>query len=443
MMSQPHPAILSVGMRPASSAVENQRLTNEAGLAPTMVRNGGERQQNRLLPAAFHRGRIEAIRAKAEAAGLAGVLLLDAANVYYASGYLPIPSERPIGLFIGVNAAPALYLPLLEQENVATARVDEVGIADVRAYFEYPGETHPIQWMLDDLAGRVQGAVGIDALDIGVHARLQTHLALQPTPVVEPLRWIKTPEEIALIERAAGYADFCLETLLNLLPDALRDGASELDLLAACLNPTRAKLKAEVGETFLLGGSAVVGTVHSGAQAALPHGSPNARQPQPGDTLIAGIGVSVGGYHAESGATFILGQPVGDSLRCLEAAAACDRATVAALRPGVTCASVNEAALSVLREYGYNTFIRHRIGHGMGINGHESPWLAPGDTTIVQPGMVFSCEPGIYRPGVDGYRTINTLIVTEDGTRVPNRFLADHPPEKRVVGEKQDLVLRT
>jgi Xaa-Pro aminopeptidase len=94
---------------------------------------------------------------------------------------------------------------------------------------------------------------------------------------------------------------------------------------------------------------------------------------------------------------------------------------------------VNEAALGVLRAYGYGDAIRHRIGHGMGLDGHESPWLAPGDRTVVRPGMVFSNEPGIYRPGRDGYRTITTMIVTEAGARVPNRFLAQHPPEARVI----------
>jgi Xaa-Pro aminopeptidase len=69
----------------------------------------------------------------------------------------------------------------------------------------------------------------------------------------------------------------------------------------------------------------------------------------------------------------------------------------------------------------------------MGLQGHEGPWLAPGDHTLLQPGMVFSNEPGIYRPGVDGYRTINSMIVTEGAAKVVSRFLAAHPPEKRIL----------
>ncbi len=389
---------------------------------------------NRLLSADFHRGRIGAIAAGLADAHLSGILILNAANVYYASGYLPIPSERPIGLFVGADGAATLYIPMLEQENVAGAAIDEVGITDVRVYFEYPGETHPVQWMLDDLAQRSRtNAIAVDQLDIGTFRDVHFPRAIAPSLLIEHLRWVKTPDELALVERAAFYADFCLESLLSVAPAMIREGAAELDLLRACLSATSARLKADIGEEFILGGSTVVGTVHSGPQAALPHGSPGKRQPQPGDTLIAGIGVSVAGYHAESGATFVVGEPKNDTMRCLEAAAACNDAGVGALRSGATCASVNEAALGALRDYGYGDFIRHRIGHGMGIYAHESPWLAPGDATILQPNMVFSNEPGIYRPGIDGYRTINTMIVTDGAARVPSKFLAEHPAEKRIL----------
>ena len=97
------------------------------------------------------------------------------------------------------------------------------------------------------------------------------------------------------------------------------------------------------------------------------------------------------------------------------------------------CTEVNDRALAPLRAAGLGEALRHRIGHGMGVEGHEAPWLAPGDPTPAAPGMVFSCEPGIYRPGRDGWRTIDTLIVTEAGCEVASRFLADTPPDARVI----------
>jgi Xaa-Pro aminopeptidase len=86
-----------------------------------------------------------------------------------------------------------------------------------------------------------------------------------------------------------------------------------------------------------------------------------------------------------------------------------------------------------VRERGYGDFIRHRIGHGMGVEGHEAPWLSVGDETPVVEGMVFSNEPGIYRPGVDGYRIIDSMVVTATGAERLSRYLSDHGPDDRVI----------
>ena len=100
---------------------------------------------------------------------------------------------------------------------------------------------------------------------------------------------------------------------------------------------------------------------------------------------------------------------------------------------GLTCAQVDAAAMAPLHAAGLGAHIRHRIGHGMGLQGHEAPWLARGDATPVAPGMVFSSEPGVYRPGIDGYRTIDTMIVTDTGVTVPSRFQSDVPAAARTI----------
>lgn len=379
------------------------------------------------LGEAFYRNKVVQIQAALADQPFDGLLLLSMPNVIYASGFLHTPSERPIGLYIPPHGEPTLFVPLLERENAAAT-----WIADIRTYFEYPGEEAPIAWMVRESGA---ASLGVDALSAALYQALDANISL--TPLVNQMRWIKDAAEIALIERAASYADYCLEQVRDRAPEIIGRGGTELDILRECVGAANDKMKAEVGELFKLRGRAVVGTVHSGPRAALPHGAPLERQPQPGEMLIAGIGASVGGYHAESGATFLIESASGasgDALRVLQTAAACDAAAVQALRPGVTCASVNEAALQVIESAGYGDHIRHRIGHGMGIEGHEAPWLAPGDATSVQANMVFSCEPGIYRPGVDGCRTINTLLVSEEGAaRVVSRFLHENPPERRVL----------
>ncbi len=376
-----------------------------------------------LLNEAFYRRKIGQIQTRMDAEQLDGMLLLDVPNVIYACGFFHTPSERPLGLYIPKSGEVALFVPLLEQENAGATWVK-----DIRTYFEYPGEIHPVAWMVKEAGVK---RLGVDTLTVDVYQKLGDSVVV--TPMVEQMRWIKEPEEIAFIEKASTYADYCLEYVLENAGAIIRDGGTELDILKACIGATAARMKTEVGEIFKLGGSSVVGTVHSGPRAALPHGSPIERKPQIGEPMIAGIGASVGGYHAESGATFVIGEPKNDVMRCLKAAAECDMAGIKALRVGNTCTQVNDAALSVLREYGLGDAIRHRIGHGMGLQGHEGPWLAPGDDTLLSAGMVFSNEPGIYRPGIDGYRLIDSMIVTEGEAKVTSQFLANHPLEKRII----------
>lgn len=375
------------------------------------------------LGEAFYRGRVEAIRAAVDEEGADGILLLNVPDIVYASGFVHSPSERPIGLYVPVSGEPALFIPLLEQENAAAT-----WITDIRTYFEYPGEQDAVDWMVRES--------GADRLLVEAYGsawwRLETDKAT-PTELVNRLRWVKQPEELECARQAARYADLCLEHVRDLAPEIIRSGGTELDILETSLSATIKQMRADLGSTYARRLLNVVGTVHSGPRAALPHGETSPRTPQPGETLIAGIGASVGGYHAESGATFIVGEAPPERLRILEACVRCDEAAQAALKIGATCESVNEAALDVLKEAGLGAAIRHRIGHGMGLQGHEAPWLAPGDETRIEPNMVFSSEPGVYRPGNDGYRTINSFIVTENGVEVPSRFLAENPPEKRVL----------
>ncbi len=374
------------------------------------------------LGEAFYRRRVAAVQAALPGHQVDGLLLMDAYDVVYASGFVHSVSERPVGLYIPASGEPVLFVPLLEQENASAT-----WITDIRTYFEYPGETHPAAWMAQEA----------NCPRLGIETRASENLlavgGAAPVNIVQRLRWVKEPEEIAVTEQAARYADYCLEYVRDHAAAMIRDGGTELDILSACVGATLDKMQRELGAHYGRRGLKVTGTVHSGPRAALPHGEPIDRRPQHGETLIAGIGAMIGGYHAESGATFVVGEANADTWRCLQAAADCNDAAIAALKPGVTCAEVNRAALAVLYDAGLGATIRHRIGHGMGLQGHEAPWLAPGDDTIIQPNMIFSNEPGIYRPGLDGYRTINTMIVTAGAAQVPSRFLTENPPEKRIL----------
>jgi Xaa-Pro dipeptidase len=373
-----------------------------------------------------YRRRIATVQQHLLQSGLDGLLCLDLYDVVYLSGFAHSPSERPLGLFVPPRGEAALLVPLLEKEHA-----EEIPLARVATYEEYPGETHPVRWMVETCGAR---RLAVDALDVRLADALRADgVELVLSDVVERHRWIKSDEELALVRAAARFADRCLEHVLAGAGEVARRGGSELDILRMALEATQADMAAALGDRFHGTATRVVGTVHTGPRAALPHGRTEPRVPSRGDVLIAGIGVAVGNYHAESGATFVFGTPNDDQRHCLETAHACDAAAVAACRPGRTGREVNAAAMEVLHAAGLGPFIRHRIGHGMGVQGHESPWLAPGGDAPIEVGMVFSNEPGIYRPGIDGYRTISTMIVGADATEVPSRFQAEHPVEARVL----------
>ena len=378
------------------------------------------------LPPAFRAAGRDRLRRRAEAAGLDGLLLLGPGNVAWASGWLFSVNERPMGLWVPVAGEAVLMVPHLEWENALA-----VPGVEVRTYPEFPGEEPPALWMIGQTGAR---RLGVDWLEARYLRAAEAMVALLDlTDHALPERAVKQSDEIALIRAAAGYADMVLERLRAVARDMVSQGATELDLMADATGVARAALARDHGAAFDGTKMGITATVHSGPRAALPHGTVIARVPREGEPVIAGIGCSLGGYHAESGVTLVMGGLTGDQRRVMAAMAEANAATVAALSAGLSCAAVNEAALAPIRAAGFGAAIRHRIGHGMGVEGHEAPWLAPGDATAAVPGMVFACEPGVYRPGHDGWRCIETLIVTETGVEIPSRFQSSHPFDARVI----------
>lgn len=378
------------------------------------------------LDAPFFARARDRLRARAQAAGLDGLLLLRAPNLAYATGLFLSANERPMGVWLPVNGDPILMLPGLERENA-----EGTGLTDLRFYDEFPGEVPAVLWMLDQI-GRKR--IAIDALDASLLDAARNRLAqLDLTDHAMLARTLKEPEEIALTVEAASFADLFLTRLHAAATDIIAQGGSEADLMADSMAHARGALLDKHKAAFTGTPMGITASVHSGPRAALPHGAVLERAPQPGETIIAGIGASLGGYHAESGVTLIVGEISPEQRRIMTAMAACNDAAVASLASRQTCTQANTAALDALRAAGLGDTIRHRIGHGMGLEGHEAPWLAPGDPTQVQTNMIFSNEPGVYRPGLDGYRTINTMIVAEHEVHIPSTFQATTPIDARVI----------
>ena len=378
------------------------------------------------LPPHFREDVRRRLRERAQAARLDGLLLLGSGNLTYATGWHFSVNERPMGLWLPVDAEALLLVPHLELENA----MDIPGV-EVRTYDEFPGKCPPVLWMIEKTGAR---RIAVDTL--GAELLPEARIKLERLELVDhakPERAVKGATELILIREAARFADLVLERLLKVGGDIIRQGGTEQDLLNDCTGHVGEVLLTTHGDAFRGTRTRITASIHSGPRAALPHGTVTARQPLPGEPIVAGIGCSLGGYHAESGATLVLGEISTEQLRVMRAMAEASAATVHALECGWPCSRVNEFALDAIRNAGLGDTIRHRIGHGMGVEGHEAPWLAPGDSTPTTPGMVFSCEPGVYRPGVDGWRTIDTLLVGSSGVDLASRFQTNHPLETRTL----------
>ncbi|MCY0878794.1 MAG: aminopeptidase P family protein [Firmicutes bacterium] len=232
--------------------------------------------------------------------------------------------------------------------------------------------------------------------------------------MVEDLRLVKTPEEIAAIREAAAIAD---DALAEVLPQAV--GQSERELALALEWGMRRR-----GAEALAFPSIVV----AGERGAWPHAQPSDRRIQPGELLILDFGAQVRGYKSDETVTVATG-PVSEELRRLvDIVAEAQARGIEAARPGATAGSVDAAARSVIERAGYGAAFGHGTGHGVGLDIHEAPYAGPNPQldVVLAPGMTLTVEPGIYLPGLGGCRLEDTLVITETGaerlTRWPKTF---------------------
>jgi Xaa-Pro aminopeptidase len=235
--------------------------------------------------------------------------------------------------------------------------------------------------------------------------------------LVEGLRVVKDEGEVARMERAAGIADDALGDVLPLLRRAGRAGADSLteSAFAAALDHAMRQRGAEdrAFETI----------VASGENSAKPHARPSDRPIEPGDPVVVDFGAIFDGYRSDMTRTFCVGgEPVGELAQVFAVVGESQRAGVAAVSPGVEGGAVDSVCREVIAASGWGDRFEHGTGHGVGLDIHERPAVAPGSTAILTPGCVVTVEPGVYLPATGGVRIEDTLLVTEQGSRPLTHF---------------------
>jgi Xaa-Pro dipeptidase len=221
----------------------------------------------------------------------------------------------------------------------------------------------------------------------------------------ERCRIIKSPREIEYLRVADRITKTAYETTLS----SLWEGISEEEL------------GDKVAEAHRQQGSRGGAMVLFGLNSALPHGSSQVRKLRVGDVLLMDGGCSVKGYRSDVTRSMVFGEPSELHRRIWEIVLQAQSAAIEAIRPGLTCGELDSIARKVIEDAGYGPdyrFFTHRLGHGLGMDGHEPPYLVRGNPLVLEPGMVFTVEPGIYLRDQWGIRHEDVVVVTEDGVEV-------------------------
>ncbi len=341
--------------------------------------------------------RIEAARSHLEAGEIDVLLASVGADLPYLTGYEAMPLERLTMLVLPTTGPTTLVVPELEAPRV----VPQPGDFEIRPW----GETeNPVAIVAAAMSGAATAAITDQTWSVfllELQDAASTTRFTSARPISRALRIRKDRAEVELLRRAARAVDEVVGRLASMrFSDRTERELS--DLVAAMTLEAGSELA-----TFKI--------VAAGPHAASPHHEPTSRVIEHGDAVVVDFGGKVGGYCSDTTRTFHVGEPVAEYREVHEVVRRAQQAGVEAVAPGVSCESVDAAARSVITEAGYGEFFIHRLGHGIGLDGHEDPYLVEGNSEPLEPGMAFSIEPGIYLPGRFGVRIEDIVVCTEDG----------------------------
>jgi Xaa-Pro aminopeptidase len=366
------------------------------------------------------------VRAGLEAAGLDALAVFYPARVAYLTGFHHIPTERPIAAVIGPRAT-ALVVPAVEKEHAESVE----GVDRVEVYFEYPGTRHPMEHVAGVLRALNPRRVAADHDGYVPYwgyrgPRLSELLGSPPADgelLVESLRRVKSAAELKCLQVACDWAGRAHRRMQA----AIRPGRTEMECYqqpaAESLNELIRELPGWRPRGF--GGAGLQAMFVGGRSTAMPHGFVRGHGLQVGDVLVSGASADMDGYRSELERTMIVGQPTPEQEEAFAAMLALQSRAIELLAPGVPVARVELEVVELARELGQEAHLRHHVGHSIGLEGHEAPFLDRGDDAVCEPGMVFTVEPGVYLPELGGFRHSDTVAVTEAGRRV----MTDYPRE--------------
>jgi len=393
-----------------AAVIADWRLRTADSLPPnpqSAIHNPQSAQEPTLSPEVFARRR-ERAQAELRTRRLDVLIATPGTNYEYLTGDNPGRSERLIACLLPVTGAPVVVCPAFEVERVTRHGT----ITDVRGWEEQENPYKLVNGALRALRRQGNGTIALESTTAyTVYQQLAEQLGgwkfVDAAPVTERLRIIKASEEVALIRRAIEITEAAIAATFA----RLAAGLTEREVAQL--------LSREMEQRGAPGG----GLVQFGPSSALPHGGPGGPGGPAGPRLeretvvLIDAGCRVGGYNSDVTRTIWFGDDPSPEFK--KVFNLVHEAQTAALRLGrplfTQCQELDRAARNVIADAGYGANFTHRLGHGLGMDGHEVPYLVEGSETRLEPGMVFTIEPGIYQLGKFGVRIEDDCLMAETG----------------------------
>jgi Xaa-Pro aminopeptidase len=362
---------------------------------------------------------------------LTGVVLFDQSYIQYFASFLFLATERPVAVAVSESGDLAVFVPEFEVERVR----QETEFERVESYPEYPGVEHPmviLARMLRDMG--ISGRIGADQDGypgiLGYQGPSLSEVTEQKVkllaPFIESMMVRKSEAEIGLIRESARWCGHAH----RLLQGYTRPGATEAEAsLRAGHEATLAMLEmlgsSYGGQQASSDGVSAGYRGQIGLRSSWAHAVAHNIEFKAGDVVVTETSAPIWGYNAELERAMIIGEPTDEMRRLFDHMVAAQQVALDSLRPGVTCADVDRTVLGYFEANDLLPYWKQHTGHAIGLRDHEAPFLDVGDQTRIEPGMVFTIEPGLYSSEVGGFRHSDTVVVMQDGIDV----LTDYPKD--------------
>jgi Xaa-Pro aminopeptidase len=383
------------------------------------------------IPTAEFEERRERLLEHVRREGCSGYVLFGADYIQYFTGFWFLSNERPVVYAESVAGESAIFVPEFEVERTRA----ETTFERIESYPEYPGIDHPMLLLArvladlgvrDEIAADQDGYPGILGYQGPALSDVAGSSIAALGDVIEGMMARKSPAEIALIRESGRW---CAHAH-RLLQEYSGPGATEAEASLRASHEATLALLEELGDAYGGGLSSSSGAAAGyrgqiGLRSAWAHAIAHNIEFQPGDVLVTETSAPIWGYNAELERALVIGPPTDQMRRLFDHTVAAQRVAFAAIRPGATCADVDGAVMRYFEDNELLPYWRQHTGHAIGLRNHEAPFLDVGDHTTLEPGMVFTIEPGLYDPAIGGFRHSDTVVVTEDGHDVLTQYPSD------------------